>query len=256
MSRCSCILSSGPYKGTQCTYKSKPWSLYCGFHKNCKGPLPPQIREPQIREPQIREPQVQIRTSLKSPEQSQIIQEREKPVLSNEICPDELKPIDGACPSQFPNQHRLPDGSICCRKSLRKIRKLEQRPIKSKDNFVTHTHPSYSCYLQDYNIQYTPRLELVNRDINLSGAGCQSFDQALMEELPSLTWLKEQEQYLLNLDAFDQYIVRFYTSHGDQILNNFVRHRWSMTEDDMDNLRVNYVGDAVDVFKRMMKKAV
>ena len=109
------------------------------------------------------------------------------------------------------------------------------------------------CQLDDYGIRYTPVSEFVSpRQVNFSGEDCASLNQELVKELPSLPWIQAQEEYLESLSTLDKALVSFYTFHGDVILNNFTRHQWGISEDDMDYLRGNYEGVFAEVFQRLM----
>ena len=252
MGRCTCILASGPHKGTQCIHQSKAGSPFCGHHKNCQNRFATHLRPKGLKTPASspgKQPQIPEFPIV--PEGS----------LTLDTCPDELRPIDGMCPPKFPNQQRLSDNSICCQKSLKKIRQLDQRHQLS---FSTQINPSrsfqkmppFKCTLDAYNIRYMPGKELLPRrniDISEIDDDCQSMNQALMKELPSLVWIQDQKQYLARLNQADQQLVRFYTDYGDRILNNFIRHGWSITEDDLDDIRIYYnEGEVAPVLESVM----
>src|SRR3989338_9326851 len=230
MRKCFCIVASGPHKGSQCSNQAKSGSKFCGVHKNCIMDLtrqPSQARQsPLARQP----PQVHE---------------------SAETFPDQLRPIDGQCPQKFPNQRQLPNGSLCCWRKFKTIRKMRQRK-SSRSSADLKIIPAVPCLLDDW-IQYYPETELVPaRRVDISGSDCKSYNQALMMELPSPDWIHEKRLYLARLDPSDRDLLSFYTFHGDVILNNFARHRWSMTEDDLDYLRVNYRGPVPQLFENVM----
>src|SRR3989338_6363556 len=217
MGRCVCILTSGPRKGARCSHRAKPRSRLCGYHKNCQKSLEPQIREPQ----------------------------------PFELCPEQLRPIDGRCPPKFPNQRRLPDGSTCCWGQLKRIRKMRPRTHQMSTDLI---NPGEACVIADYNhMVYYPADEFPTRPINRSGSDCPAFDRDLLQELPSLAWIRAQEQYIVNLASSDQALIKFYTYYGDVMLNNFVRHRWSISEEDFDYLLVRSKGSVITIFQMWLQ---
>ena len=234
MGRCLCILTSGPKKGFQCSNRAKLRSKFCGIHANCQ--ITVASRESRV-----------IATS-----------DSVETIPLFETCPDQLKPIDGQCPQKFPKQRLLPDGSVCCWRKFKTIRKMRKTKIVSELGSLLDTiphDPMDICSLDDYGITYYPVDELIPlRNLDLSGSDCRSFNQDLMRELPSLDWIKAQREYLAHLSATDFNVIAFYTFHGDVILNNFVRHGWTITEDDIDYIRLYYNSGVVSkVFERWMQ---
>src|SRR3989344_2767 len=221
MGRCGCTLSTGPKKGSRCSNRAKLGSKFCVIHANCQA----------------------------------IVASRESRVIdtsdSAETCPDELRPIDGQCPYKFPEQRLLPDGSVCCCRKFRKYRKMSPSEISLQIRI-----PSWlpkTCQLDGYGITYTPEHEVVPvRHSYVPDSECLSLNQVLMREMPSLSWIKDQEKYLAGLPTADLDVIKFYTFHGDVILNNFARHVWTITADDLDYIRLNYKEVVRRVFERWM----
>ena len=220
MGRCVCILASGPHKGSQCTNQTKLGRPFCGHHKNCE-----------------------ITASGAGRSGSDF-----------ELCPDELRPIDDRCPTKFPHRRQLPDGSVCCWGKFKRIREIGQQQRQLIHNLPSNLYGF--CTLDDHDILYHPDAELVLArklgQLNFLDADCQSFNQALLPDLPLPAWIRAQAQYIADLDPSDRKLISFYTLHGDVILNNFARHNWSITEDDFDYLLVKFERTVREIFQDLI----
>ena len=177
----------------------------------------------------------------------------QQPQHESESCPDQLRPRDGQCPPKFPNQRQLPDGSTCCwGLQFQKIRKM--RPRKRTRQIDTDLIYPKKCVLRGYLLEYLPELELSPRPVNIFGSDCEAMGQALLQEFPSLAWLNAQTDYFRTLNKTDIALIQFYTYHGDVILNNFVRNRWSISENDLDFIRLRCGDESINEgFHKWMK---
>ena len=175
--------------------------------------------------------------------------ERETQDLFPERCPPALRPIDGQCPPKFPHQRRLNDGTSCCWTSFKRIRKASRRDDPLEDSLeesLRHPLPSTLlpsvCTLKEWQrLKYFPDTEIVPaRHLRLTGTTCDKLNQSLLTELPQISWIRAQREYLKSLKESDLLLVKFYTSYGDHILNNFIRHRWTVTEEDFDLILLRF----------------
>src|SRR3989338_7226381 len=119
MGRCGCILATGHKKGSRCSNRAKFGSKFCGIHVNC---------------------QIMFQRAVENTSDAL------RRGSDFEVCPEALRPIDGLCPPKFPKQRLLPDGSVCCWRKFKTLRKnkLTRQTDVPKMHLVPDTIPSRS----------------------------------------------------------------------------------------------------------------
>lgn len=185
--------------------------------------------------------------------------------MDSHECPNALTPINDKCPPRFPKLYVYRKGDKiykCCQKDKVMIKSTKKR--EQDCNAINLEYMEY--YAIDENIQRSPvtlhnmlkmsyanlfiegNLRCINPGPRNQSISVNKILDGLASEIPTESWMMEQNYYISQLSKKEKDYIALYTYHGDRILNAFLRQDYTLSDSN-----IKYIAQNIDSFKSTLQ---